>query len=569
MSLDAYAAFNGLVPLAHSGRISYMYGYTDSAGTESEATSLLFGWNAGGYIWRPWFATTSMALNVGLTSTESASSSSEGTTGSGNFTLGVFSRSRFPFSLNYSRTDSRSQQFYDVAQVSGETSFRTTRLTLRQSYRPRKYNQLFNGWYNSTRFDGGAFGSNSQAYGLDYKLRVARQTVGASVTHSVVNSRGSPDKSTANVMSVSHVYTPSGELGVNSLLSYVEIDPGRGAVSIDSQAFSSFFWRPEYRAINVSGGVRLSENRTEDDKKTVARSLNTNLGLGYRVTRAFNMSASVSLGTSDTATTQTLSTTQAVSVSYAGGRRQWQGFSHTWRWGASGVNTTNRVDSDSVGSVGLEGQPASTSQQNFSTSIGHGLNRSWATGRRSSLATTFSQSASGGQSSGASTANKSISHGMSVGWNARGKRGSTYLNGRLSDSRSFGERDSVFNSFSLSYATDLTISRLSGITGNASYQASQNTSEDDQGKTTNTTKNLTGGMTYRNGRPFGIYNLSFASSIQGSKQVDSPVPSTTVRWESAFRYSLGLLSTVLSTRVTESPRGRLVKSMNFQATRSF
>ncbi len=567
---EVYAAFNGLVPLSYSGRVSYMYGYVDSAGNQSELTNLLFGWSAGGYIWRPWFATTSLALNVGLTSTNSTSSSSEGTMGTGNFSLGVFPRSRFPFSLDYARTDSRSQQFYDVTQVSGETSFRTTRLTLRQSYRPRKHNQLFNGWYNLTQFDGGTFGSNSQVYGVDYQLRVPQQTVAVSASHSAVSSRGISGESTVDVVSASHVYTPSAELGVTSLFSYVELNPiGAELTATNSQAFSSFFWRPEHRAVNVSGGVRLSEN---ENKAATSRSLNTNLALGYRITRSLNMNASMSLGTSSSGGgSQTLSTSQTVNVSYTGRRRQWRGISYFWQWGASGTNSAVRTEP-------VGGKSESTEQQSVSTSLGHNFNKSWATGRASSLSATFSQSGSGSKSTQADEVSKTLNHGMSVGWNTRGRRGASYINGRLSDSRSFGVNETVFNSFNLSYATDLTINRLSSMTGNVNYQASRNTSDinssgaavpEATGKVTSTTKNLTGGMAYSNNRPFGIYNLTFTSLVQGSKQIDSPVPSTTLRWESVFRYQLGLLSTTLSFRVSESAGGNLAKSMNFQATRTF
>jgi len=561
--LEAHAAFNGFVPLSYSGRVSYLYGYVDSAGDQSEATSLLFGWGAGGYIWRPWFATTSLALNVGLTSSQSKSSSSEGTMGTGSFSLEVFSRSRFPFSVSYTRTDSRTQQFYDVTQLSGEVSFRASRLTLRQSYRPRKYNQLYNGWYTSTQFDGDTFGSNSQAYGLDYQLRVPQQTVTVSATRSIVSSTGSPAESTSDVVSAGYVYTPSAELGVNSLFSYVELDPaGSSNVLIDSQAFSSFFWRPEHRAVNVSGNVRLSENKTEGTTQTTAtRSLNTNLGLGYRVTRALNVNASMSLGTTSTNERQQLTTTQAVNVSYTGGQRQWLGVLHSWQWGASGLNSETRTNSGQGSDpVGL---------QSVSVNIGHNLGKTWATGRYSSLAAAFSQSGAGSKNSNVDTVNKTLNHSVSMGWNTRGKRGSTYINSRLSDSRSFSVKDTVFNSFNLSYSTDLSITRLSSMTGNANYQASRNTSEDDEGKTTNTNKNLTGGMTYRNNRPFGIYNLLFTSQLQANRQIDSPTPLTTLRWQSIFRYSLGLLSTSLSFRVVESVGGNVVKSMNFQATRTF
>jgi len=163
-----------------------------------------------------------------------------------------------------------------------------------------------------------------------------------------------------------------------------------------------------------------------------------------------------------------------------------------------------------------------------------------------------------------------LSHAMSAGWNSRGGRGSTYINARASDSRGFGAKDTVFNNFGLTYVSDYVFDRLSSMNGSVSYQASRNSSDDDLlGKTENSSRSLTSGVTYRNTRPFGIYNLKFSSFLQGTKQIGSAVPTTTLRWQGSFQYSLGLLSTVLSFRASDSPGGNIAKSMNFQATRSF
>jgi len=566
MLSEAHAAFGSLVPLAYSGQVAYNYNYVENAGSQSEATSLLVGLGASGYIWRPWFATTSLALNVGLSSTNSTSSSSEGTVGTGSFSMGLFPRSRFPFSMSYSRTDSRSQQFQDISQISGSTSFRVTRLTLRQSYRPRAYNQMYNGWYSSTKYDGGSFGSNSAIYGLDYQLRVSQQILTVNIAHTSTQSQGMADESSVDIVSLGHVYTPSAELGVNSLVSYVEVDPGeRSTTSTDSQAFSSFFWRPEYRAVRISGGVRLSESKSEGGSgTTVSRSLSTNLGLGYQISRSLNMNAGVSVGTSDSENTQTLSTTQTVSLSYTGGHKQWRGYSYSWQWNGSASNITTQIETVGVASSDTE------DRQNISSGIGHNLGKSWAMSSASSLAATFSQSVSGSKNSEVDSVARSLNQGASLSWSSRGGRGSTYVSGRFNDSRSFGDTESVFDSFSLNYNTDITLGRLSSMSGNANYQMTQSETKDVVGdEVESSSRSLSGGMSYRNNRPFGIYNLLFTSSLQGGKQIGSVTPTSTLRWEGTFRYSLGLLSTSLGFRASESAGGNITKSMNFQATRTF
>lgn len=561
---DVYAAFGDLVPLSWSGQLAYNYGYVDSGGSESETASLLLGMNASGYVWRPWFATTSLALNVGLSSTETTSSSSESTVGSGSFSLGVFPRSRFPFSLSYSRTDSRSQSFQDISRLSADTSYRVTRLSLRQSYRPRAYNQLYNAWYYLTEFEGESFASDSALYGLDYSLRFSRQVLTMSSTHSETTVSSGSNKTTSDVFSLNHVYTSGVGLGVNSLVSYVEIDPGgASAVSQDTQAFSSFYWRPEHRPVSIFGGVRLSENKSEGGvSSAVTRSLNTNLGLGYRLTRSLSLTAAASVGTADSGDTQTLSTTQTANVSYNGGHQQLAGFAYSWQWGSGVSSSTTRTETAGV--------TASTDRQTVTASVGHNISRSWSSGRNSSINASFSQSASGSKSSELDVVAKTVNHGTSLSWSKRGKRGATYVNTRLSDSRSYGDKDTVYNDFGASLVSDYTINRLSSMSGNMNFNASQNVSEDEVGvETTSGSRALSGGVSYRNARPFGVYNLQFTSSLFGSKKIDSPLPSSSLRWESMFRYSLGLLSTSLNFRATESAGGNVTKSMNFQATRSF
>jgi hypothetical protein len=563
VSASAYAAFGGFLPLHWSGQVTYSYAYTDNSGSESETTNLLVGTNAVGYIWRPWFATTSLALNVGLSNTETTTSSSDSTVGAGSFSLSVFPRSRFPFALSYSRTDSRSQQFQEASSVSGESNNIVTRLTLRQTYRPRAYSQLYNAFYTATDYDGETYGSKNVSYGLDYSLRVSKQTFEVSGTHLETEVRDVEGKPMSDVLSVTYVYTPSPELGVNSLFSYVEVDPGSGTTtSADSQAFGAFHWRPEHRAVSVSGGVRLSETKTEGTTSTVSRNLNTNLGLGYRITRALNLSADASVGTSESANVQTLSTTQSVNLIYSGGQTQFAGYRYGWHWNGSASNSTTRTETS--------GNTTSDDHQSYSTGIGHNLGKSWATGRSSSLSMNLGQSFSGSKSSGKDVMSKTLNHSAGTSWSARGKRGSVYLSGHVSDSRTYGETDSVFDNLGVNLSSEYGINRLSNMSGNLNFSASQSENEDDTGaKITSGSRLLSGSLSYRHGRPFGVYNLRFDSSLTGSKQIDSPQASATLRWEGGFQYSLGLLSTSLRFRATETPGGKLTKSMNFQATRSF
>lgn len=562
-SPQADAAFGSFLPLSWSGSVSYNYSYAASQGTESETTGLRTGINATGYVWRPWFATTSLAMNVGVSNTETTTTSADSTSVTGDFSLGVFPRSRFPFSLSYSRTDSRSETFQDLTQASGETNIQISRWSLRQTYRPRRGSQQYNAWYYLTQFNGENIDSESTTYGLEYQLRHNKQSLTASATHSDSQVAGSDNKPTADVISISHVYSPSGEMGVNTIGSYVETDTGGGSnVSKDGQAASSFFWRPEHRSVSVYGGARLSELRSESVTTTVTRSLNTSLGVGYRVTRAMNVNALATLGTSDSGNSQSLTATQGAGLSYTGSHYRLGEFIYNWQWGANMSNSSTRTDTAGV--------TTETDQQSVGASIGHNLSRSWEIGRLSSLSGSLSQSASASKNSQSDIATRTFSNGASLSWNHRGRRGSTYANTRVNDSRSYGEADAVFQSFGVNLVQDMAINRLSSMSGNLNYDASRSETENSLGGvTTSSSQNLLGSLSYHHDRPFGVYNLRFSSVLTGSKQINSEIPSTSLRWESLFRYSLGLLTTSLNFRLAESAGGDLAKSMNFQATRSF
>jgi hypothetical protein len=85
VSGSANALFGSFMPLNLSGSLQYSYGYFSGGGAESETTTLTGTLNAAGYIWQPWFATTSAALNLGLSNTETTTRSSDSTSTSGSF----------------------------------------------------------------------------------------------------------------------------------------------------------------------------------------------------------------------------------------------------------------------------------------------------------------------------------------------------------------------------------------------------------------------------------------------------------------------------------------------------
>ena len=556
----AQAAFSSFMPLNWGGSITYGYSYV-SASTESERMQLLGTVNAAGYVWQPWFATTSAALSLGLTNTETTTSSSDSNTATGTLAINVFPYSRFPFSLSYSRSDSRTASFSDLTQLSGSLYHQLSRLSLRQSYTSRG-GSLSALWYYRSDFSGSGTSSLTESYGLSHQVQSAPNTLWLAANYTASESSESRSRPKTLTLSLNHIYTPSPETGVTNLLTYLDSDSGGGVSRSNvTQGSSSFYWRPEHRALTVSGGVRAS--KSESGSGLSRRSLDSNVGVNYRITRRANVRAGMTVGTAESNGFQSLTSSQSLGINYSSHRYP-LGAGFDWGWGTSGSagNSSSRTD--------LSGVRETTSSQSFGGGLSHGLSGQWALGSTSSLSMGFSQSWSASKSSVIEEVSRTLSNSFNLSSNYRGRRGSTYGSVQISDSRSMGERTSQFQRAAITLSQDLTINRLSAITGNIALDANRQEFQLTSGDTEAGYRrfgNLS--LSYRHQRPFGVYNLRFNSRFSGSREIGNDVPSQRLDWDNRFQYSLGLLSLSASFRMSQRSEGVPVKSLYFQATRSF
>ena len=566
---SVHALFGRYMPLSYSGSVGYNYGYFTAGSSESETASLTGSINAGGYIWQPWFATTSAALTLGVSNTETTTSSSDSTSVSGSFALGVFPRSRFPFSLNYSRSDSRNDYFSNATQAADDSQHTITRLTLRQTYEGRASRRSIGSrsslWYSATDFDSRGVQSDSETFGARYQIRLVPHNFTLSASRSTSESSDSLLKPLTDVASVNHTYTPNTDLGVTNLATSVNTEDGLGDnKSTISQISSNFFWRPEHRAVNVNGGVRVSTSKTvSQGASTEQKSLNTNLGLSYRLTRRINMGASMSLGTSDIGSSQSLSTTQAARLNYGSSQTQVAGFTYNWQWGVNASNSNSRTDNGVT--------ETSTSVQTTGMQLGHSANRRWVPGKGSSVGLNLSQSGSASKNTDNDELSRGVNHSAGLSWNRRGRSGALYGSLQISDSRSFGQQESEFQHANASVSQDVTINRLSSFAGSVGYTESrQKTVSDVPGVSSSSVNRYAqANFSYRHDRPFGLYNMNFTSRLTASRAIDSVNQETPWDWDNRFRYSLGLLDTSLSIRIIGNGERQLSKSLYFQASRSF
>lgn len=566
---SANALFGRFMPLSLSGSVNYNYAYNTTGDQETETTTLGGTLNAAGYIWQPWFASTSAAINLGLSNTESSTSSSDSTITSGAVGLSVFPRSRFPFSLNYSLSDSRSDSFQNQAGISGDSHYTVARLTLRQLYEGRASRHSIGSrtslWYSTTEFESNRVSSESESMGVKYQIRLVPHNFTVAANRSTSSASNSSSKPLTDVVNVTHSYTPDTDIGITNLATTIKIDDGTGTTeSTVSQVSSNFFWRPEHRAVNFNGGVRVSESETQSDAtSTEQKSLSTNLGFSYRLTRRLNFGASVALGTSESGAIQSLTTSEAARLGYSSSHSQIAGFGYRWQWGLNASNSDTSTDDGTT--------ETSNSSQTMGMQLGHSVSKQWVPGKGSSVGMNLSQSGNVNKSSENDEPSRGMNHSAGLSFNRRGRSGAFFGNLQASDSRTYSQQDTEFQNVNVSISQDLTISRLSSLGGTVSYTEShQETISDVPGaSSSNLSRSAMANFSYRHDRPFGIYNMNFTSRLTGSKQIDSFNPETLWDWDNRLRYRLGLLDTSLSLRIIESAGGRQSKSLYFQATRSF
>ncbi len=555
------AGFSSMVPLRWGGSVSYSYGYV-TAITASERMQILGNVNARGYLWQPWFASISAALNLSLAKAQSTTSSNDSNAVTGSFAFSLFPNSRFPLSLVYTRSDSRTASFSDLAQLTGSTYHQLSRLSLRQVYRSRGGSSS-NFWYYRSNFSGSIVSSLAETYGATYQVRSAPNTLGLSASYNVSGATDRTEKPSTTVFSLNHIYTPGPSNGVINLVSYLNADSGSGSGTTLGQASSSFYWRPEHRSASVSGGVRASKSDAIGGTAASRRSFDTNIGLNYRLTRRSSLTAGISMGSAESNGSQSLITSQSLGLNYSSNRFPlFAGFDWMWQTSGSAGSTLTRIDSKK--------DRISESVQNAGVGLSHNLSGRWTLGRTGSLNMGFSQSLSGSRSSSITEVVMALNNSFNMSSSVRGARGTTYGSFQLSDSRSQGGTDSMFQRASVSLNQDLALTRLSSLSGSSSFVANRQAFQVPAGGVESGYRRyaqLT--MFYRHDRPFGVYSLQFNSRFNGSKEIGNGIPWQRLDWNNRFRYRLGLLSMSAGFRLIQSSSGVSAKSLNFQATRSF
>lgn len=556
---------------AGSGSISLNSMTTETGkGEPSQNNFITANYGNGSYLVAPWVMTWGARVGLSQFSGSGGTTTTDGQTWTGSLSADVLPRSRFPLSMSLEISDSRVQTQTELSPegVTGTTRSRIFRA--RENY--TSYDgTMVNLWYNNAQWEGvarsNASSTTSNSFGVLAAKRFDNQTLNFSGTEFQTDSGRLGGTATSRSLSLSHTYSPATQSGVTTLLTQTTTATSAavGAERTTSvmTGSSNFYWRPDYRPLSVTGGLRLTDNRTNQGGAT--QSLGLNVSASYALSRSLRMSAAASGSIQDTQNGQSGNASQNIGVNYTGdpvylGRM-------TYGWG-TGVNASNQM---------TRGAGAQKDTQTASTSFNHNLQRAWQLGERSTLNASIGQGLSYSHSS-QGTSGTGISHSTRLGWNTNDENSTTAAWISFTDSRSNRGGGQVTGATATAGTTGTSgtqtlmanlrrtqnVSRLSSLTADIILNANRSLTNDSL-----ISRSISGNAEYQHSRVFGVYRLRFtsalglsqASALQGAQNISS-------RWSNRLDYNIGMLMVSANFNITQTATNQ-TRMMMFQVTRNF
>lgn len=555
-----------------NGDLFYSYFYNRPGTNDYSVQQLGAGVNvmvtARSFIWQPWFAGISSSLGVGVfTSRATVSSTTTTKNGnnilSGDATLNVLQRSRFPFMAkiyqhqNQARTSTNSLNDDHI----------TRGYSLNQQY--RTLNDIINSSFYYNHNADGRIGigtesvSNQSGFTLSSQLS-SNQTLlldggTNNLTYPLQGGSNTFDK-----LSVVHNYRPNNAISLGSSLnlnnssiqSVTQSDYG-------SQQFSSIgSWRPSRSPLTLISSVRLLQSDTRVGATSSKFSdSNFNLGANYAWSRLLRTYGYVNVY--DSNGIQAITTNAALSAQRALGDQ-----STIDVWGFRYTRSANFTISNQSATTNSANQTITQSSQNLGGGIGHGLDKSIQMGG-GNASISFHQALSAFLSTKAPVSSHLIS-GASFGWvQTKSRSGSSRFDLRANDSRDLYGPQRYFQLVNLQASRTENVARNQSLAGNLTFQASR--SGANNLPASSFSANQSASLLYRNSRVFGVRNLVLTSSLMilSAGISTSFINQSTKTWNNDLEYSIGRLQLGIKTTFTQFSNNQQQSSLLFNANRSF
>lgn len=525
---------------------------------------------ADSYIWQPWFAQVSgtFGLISGVDRTKALGTSDDShnrQTGIvGGALINLFPVSRFPFVGQLEVSDSRTSS--DLT----DTNYRSTRLSLRQTYRNLKGDISANASFDHSRLNGDFGNDIVNAVSAGFSRAFELQSVAADFSYAR-NTR-SDDLGSASLVRASarHTYRSSAALGIDSNVSYSDSDQrfSGGAGPLGSglgqfrflQATSFATWTPENSRWRGTGTARLFQADTNfSGDGGSSRSFSLNGSVSYLLNRNATLYGGLGFSLVRSGTSSDVLTTQSVGANYNADILALGNYSYNWYASANLSNQTG-------------GQEGSTHTLNVS--LGHGLNRSWELSPTSGISANLGQTVSATETNRFGSS-RGISHNAGVSWRAYPTEAVTsYVSLSAADSRNYGDNANSFQLINFQANGQWQLSRYSSASADFTWQHTRQSNTlrvidrgldedllvDSDTKGTGTA--MGGSISYVHARAFGVrglrysllFNANSARTATNTRQEGNPDAGrdlVTKSLEQRLDYRIGRLNMRLSTRVAE------------------
>ncbi len=531
-----------------NGNVGYTYrsimGSTSDDTTSHQVRGTL---NASGYIWQPWFSSVNGSLRVTRdhASVDRAQGSNTTLITTGDLDLGIMPRSRAPFQLNYSASDSRVDVFDVASSVTGLGSreFSTRRLSLKQTY-VSDHGNHFQARYDNEHWSSKSGGTlDSELFGLEAELRLPKQKLFAKTSYQT-SDRSLLDQGTkTTILNLDHFYTPSRALRVDTMLSHFNSDNnsllplngtninGNSTTNL-SQVSSYLFWRPASNRWTASGGARLYNLNTDTTTGhgSDAFTLVASSGLFFQMNRNLRFDGNVQFSFIDNGEQRTNASQEKGGVLYQSDVHSLP-FAFEYQWNAGSDLTHQDTEAERL--------------TNLSFRAAHDAQRLWLSESGGTTRLSLSQAISSTQGFGdVQASNQRLDHSASLSWDRMHSGGTTYLQATLSDARTFGDAANNQQFLNLQAQRRQDLTRRSSLSGNLTIQA---TYQDFNGRSNNDTVTATGQVSYRHDDLLGVPRLRFLSDLRTSRAaVDTGIDRT--EWENRLDYVIGMLNASFSWR---------------------
>lgn len=553
--------------MAHSGSISYDVRATSAGQSKSLSQLVTTSLAASTYLYQPWLATVSgtVRFTTGHSRWRMADESGAGVPGpvlqldardrfiSGEGRLALFPRSRFPFDLDASRSDSR----IDGA-LASPLDFRTQVVRISQRYSPVSSAYRLSGSLERREQEAGGRRDRQNAVNGTFDTRWKHHDVSLALAASQARHEAG-ESSRFQSLVARHHYTPAGgQLSVSTSANLTSthedaLEP-LSAMSV-LQASSTALWQPVDTKLRLTGSARAQVLR-ESVRDYEAASVGLSAGAAYDLRANVQLNGHATFTASETAGAASRSLGASGGIGWQADAFEFKGL----RYDRSASGTVSFMADDTGG-----GGAAA----NVAGLVDHRLSWSRPLADQSLLTLSAAQSLTGSYHDSGRGARAdegfatTLLHALALTWSASRDTGSVYARASYNDSirRSGGQERVQLANFQ--FSGKVTFGRYRSLEGDLTGQhMTQRSADSFDGfaygiPTRSESSGLNGQVTFREQRLFGVPRLQFSSRLVLAQDVLrqpgtlSAIPDRETKlWENRLEWGMGRLHSQFLVRVS-------------------